>query len=101
MVGRFSSLRLQVDPVDPPPGRVVRWLVLILGISSLIVSVFLLAVYGIVNAAMSGSGSSCGGGPGPSPCGTSLFLYLFLVPGLVLLAVGAVAIVFVLYDLSR
>ncbi|HLM90583.1 MAG TPA: hypothetical protein VK424_00780 [Thermoplasmata archaeon] len=100
-VGRFTALRFQVDPTDPPPERDVRWLILILGICSVIVSVFLLAVYSIVSAATSGSGFPCGGGPESSPCTGSLVDYLFLVPGLALLAIGAVAVVYVLYEMSR
>jgi hypothetical protein len=93
-VGRFSAFRFQVDPTDPPPIRDLRWLALVLGICSILVSVFLLAVYAIVGAAESGPG-----GCGTSSCGAGLFQALFLVPGLVLLAVGAIAVIAVLLDL--
>jgi len=96
-VGRFQSWRFQVDPTDPAPQRDLRWLLLVLGFCSLVVSVFLLALYALLAAAVPGIGFSCGSGS--LSCTGTLVEYLFLVPGLVLLAAGALAIVFVMYEL--
>jgi hypothetical protein len=95
-VGRYTSLRFQVEPTDPPPVRDIRWPILVLGICGVVVSVMLFGVYAIVNAASSGSKVPCGSGPGLSPCTSTIFEYVFLVPALVLLVLGVAAIVLVL-----
>jgi hypothetical protein len=99
ILGRYSALRLQIDPTDPPPERDVRWPILVLGVCCLVVSGFLLLVYEILNVVVSPSASPCGGGPDPSPCLSTVTEYVFLTPALVLLAIGAVAVVAVLLDL--
>jgi hypothetical protein len=85
-----------VDPSEHQPQRDIRWPILVLGFSFLIVSGFLLLVYFIVGAATSGSGPACGGG---SPCQGGIFEYLFLAPALALLAIGVIFIVVVFYDI--
>ncbi len=99
ILGRYSSLRLQIDPTDPPPERDVRWPILVLGFCCLVVSGLLLLVYEILSVVTSHSGPSCGGGPDPSPCLSTVTEYAFLAPALVLLAIGAVAVAAVLLDL--
>jgi hypothetical protein len=94
--GTYPFPRFQVDPSEPQPRRDIRWPILVLGFSFLMVSGFLLLVYFIVGAATSGSGLACGGG---SPCQSVIFEYVFLVPALVLLAVGVILIVVVFYDI--
>lgn len=96
-MGRFQSWRFQVDPTDPPPQRDLRWLLLVLGFCSLVVSVFLLVLYAVLVAAVPGIGSPCGSGT--LSCTGTLMEYLFLVPGLVLLAAGALALLYVMYEL--
>jgi hypothetical protein len=71
---------------------------LILGVCSLIVSIILFAVYSIVGAAESLSGIGCGSGAGSPPCSANLLEVIFLVPGLILLGLGLVAIIVVLHD---
>jgi len=93
--GAYPFPRFQVDPSEPQPRRDIRWPILVLGFSFMIVAGFLLLVYFVVGAAASGSGLACGGG---SPCQSSLFEYLFLAPGLALLAIGVIFVVVVFYD---
>ncbi len=70
-----------------------------LGVCFVIVSVLLLAVYAIVDAATSGAGFGCGSTFGSSPCAGAVAEYVFLVPALILLAVGAVFLVVVFLDI--
>jgi hypothetical protein len=65
----------------------------------LIVSGFLLVAYSIVSSATSGSGMACGTGSGASPCITSVAEYVFLIPGLILLAIGAVSVAVVIIEI--
>jgi hypothetical protein len=64
-----------------------------------VVAVVLLAVYAVVQAATSASGSPCGSGPGSSVCPTTVVGYVFLFPGLILLGLGAIAVVAVVRDI--
>ena len=98
IVGRYTALRFQVDPIEPPPERDIRWPILVLGVCSLVVSGVLLTVYALVNGATAGSELSCGSGSA-SPCASAVVEYVFLVPGLALLAVGVVAVVAVLLEI--
>jgi hypothetical protein len=98
-VGKYNPPRFQIDPANTPPQRDVRWVALVLGVCSLIVSGFLLSMYFLFGTVLSGSGLACGGGPSSSPCTSTIFEYLFLVPGLALLAVGAITLVVVFIDI--
>jgi hypothetical protein len=97
IIGRYSSLRLQVDPTDPPPTRDARWVALVLGACCLTVGVFLLAVDGIVDAATGSSGFPCSGGPGFSSC--SVLNDVLVLPGVALLAIGGIALAGAFIDL--
>jgi len=85
---RYTSLRLQVDPLEPAPQRDIRWILIVLGIAFVVVGVLLLAVASIVSDAVSAGCSS-------SPCASldpgPWFDWMglpFLGLGIVLLAVG-------------
>jgi hypothetical protein len=96
-VGRYPFPRFQVEPSqDARPQRDIRWPILVLGTSSVIVSALLFGIYAIVGAATSGAG--CGMGGGAAPCSNAIFQDLFLYPALALLAVGVAAIVVVFFD---
>jgi hypothetical protein len=95
-VGRYNPPRFQIDPSNTTPQRDLRWVALVLGVCALAISGVLLSAYAVIGAATSSSGGSCGSGTGAAPCFSSVFVYLFLVPGLVLLVVGLVAVVGVL-----
>jgi hypothetical protein len=99
-VGRFNPPRIQVDPTLDPPRRDARWVALVLGVCCFVIAGFLLVVYTLVDAATSTSGSTCGAGPGSSPCTGPIFEYLFLIPAVALLAIGALAIVWVFYEIG-
>ena len=73
--GRYTGLRFQVDPTDPPPARDARWVALVVGASLAVVGAFLVAVDSIATAAAPGAGSA-------------LLEEVLLIPGLALLAVG-------------
>lgn len=88
-----------MDPVDPQPARDIRWPLLILGISFLVVSGVLLIVYAIVDTASAGAGFGCAGGPGASPCVNAVLEYVLLLPAFALLAIGAVFVVGVFFEL--
>ena len=77
--------------MDPPPRRDIRWIMIVLGISFLIVAGLFLALGAVVGSVLSGRSSSC---PGPG-CGSSgpatwleWFGVPFLVLGLVLVGLG-------------
>jgi len=89
-LGRYTPLRLQADPSEPPPVRDPRWVLLALGVSLAIVGGFLLIVESILATVIPPAGGFCGAAPNGAACGGVVFEYVFLVPGLVLLIGGAV-----------
>jgi uncharacterized membrane protein len=99
LFGRYSGVLFQIDPIDPPPQRGIRWPSMVTGFCLIVVAAFLLVVYTVVGAATSGSGFACS--PGSSPCISTVIEYVFLVPGLLLLVVGAVVVVLSLRYLAR
>jgi hypothetical protein len=82
-LGRYTGLRFQFDPTDPPPTRDARWVTLVVGAALAALGGFLVAVYSIATAATSDVGDPV--------LGSAL-----LVPGLVLLSVGVVLAVIAL-----
>jgi len=87
---RYTPLRFQVDPSEPPPVRDPRWVLLVLGISLAIVGGFLLIVDAILGPVIPDASGFCGPAPNGAACGGGVvFEYVFLVPGLVLLIGGA------------
>jgi hypothetical protein len=98
-VGRYNFPRFQIDPGNATPQRDIRWITLVLGVCAWAVAGFLLVLYAVITTATSSSGGGCGGGPGASPCLSSIFGYLFLAPGLILLVVGLIAVVWVLHEI--
>jgi hypothetical protein len=82
-MGRYTGLRIQIDPTDPPPTRDVRWVALVTGASLAVVGAFLVAVDSIATAAAPGRTNG-------------VLEYVLLVPGLVLLAVGVLLAVIAL-----
>lgn len=56
---RYSALRWQIDPMDPPPRRDPRWTMFVLGGALLIVGVMLAGVATIVGSALSTGGAAC------------------------------------------
>ncbi len=76
-LGRYTGLRFQVDPTEPPPARDARWVALVVGASLAVVGAFLVAVDSIASAASPGAG-------------TPVLEYVLLIPGLALLASGLV-----------
>jgi hypothetical protein len=99
-VGTYPFPRFQIDPAQPQPQRDVRWPAMVAGIGLIVLSVSLLAVYAIVSSAASGSAFACATRRVAAACVAPVLEYLFLVPGLVLLAVGAVLLVAVFRDLG-
>jgi hypothetical protein len=85
VIGRYSGLRFQVDPADPPPYRDARWVLLVLGVALAIVGGTLLIFDSVVTGAISLSGNSCA-----PPCDSAAFEYLFVLPGVGLLVAGVV-----------
>ena len=85
-LGRYSALRFQVDPSDPPPVRDARWVVLVLSLGGVVVGIFLLLLAAVIGWALTASGDCRQ--MGACPEGLSL---AFLVPGAALLAVGTIA----------
>ncbi|HXW67299.1 MAG TPA: zinc ribbon domain-containing protein [Thermoplasmata archaeon] len=83
-LGRYSGLRFQVDPGDPPPYRDARWVLVVLGVGLATLGAFLLALDSLLTGALSLSGGSCSG------CSAAPVAFLFLFPGLGLLLAGAV-----------
>lgn len=59
--GRYTALRWQIDPMDPPPRRDARWTAMVLGASLLVVGALLLAVSAIVASAVAASSGACAG----------------------------------------
>lgn len=90
---RYTALRWQIDPMDPPPRRDRRWMMIVLGGALLVVGVFLLGTAAIVGAALSVGAPNCG--PGPSCYSLSPGVWFewasvpFLLVGGSLLALGA------------
>ena len=65
---RYSGLRFQVDPIYPPPRRDIRWVLIVLGISFLVVGILFLAVAALVSGAVSaGCGSPTCSNVDPGP----------------------------------
>jgi zinc-ribbon domain len=89
--GRYSSLRLQVDPSDPPPQRDARWVALVLGGCFLVIGVFLLGVAAILSAAGVNVLGACGLGS----CTSSVFLAVLVLPGIAALGGGVAALLYV------
>jgi hypothetical protein len=87
-IGRYTSLRFQIDPTDPPPTRDLRWVLLITGACLVLVGLLLLSADVIVTGALGLSGSSCSAPSGA--CGVPVFTYVFLVPGIALVSIGFV-----------
>jgi hypothetical protein len=76
-IGRYTGIRFQVDPTDPPPTRDARWVALVAGAGLAVVGAFLVVVYSNATTA--------------APTAVSGVLeYALLVPGLALLAIGIV-----------
>jgi hypothetical protein len=57
---RYPGLRLQIDPLDPPPRRDVRWILITLGAAFLIIGGFLLAVGALVEGVVPRGGPDPG-----------------------------------------
>jgi hypothetical protein len=89
-LGRYTPLRFQVDPSEPPPVRDPRWVLLVLGVTLAIVGGFLLVVDSILSMLIPAASGSCEAAPNGAACGGVVFEYVFLMPGLVLLIGGAV-----------
>jgi hypothetical protein len=79
-LGRYTGLRFQVDPTDPPPTRDARWVALLVGAMLAVVGAFLVAVDSIATAAS------------PTAAAGDLADAL-LYPGLILLSAGVVLLV--------
>ena len=88
-LGRYTALRLQVDPLDPPPRRYLRWVLFVTAVGLAIVGGLLLIAYAIVSDATS-LGGTCGSASNATACGSPVFEYVFFVPGILLLAVGLI-----------
>lgn len=59
---RYTALRFQIDPMNPPPLRDVRYTMIVAGIALTVLAVLLLVVASIVTGATSAapcSGASC------------------------------------------
>ena len=56
---RYWGLLWQVDPMNPPPVRDVRYTMIVAGIALLILGVLVLGVGALVGAALSVAGPSC------------------------------------------
>jgi hypothetical protein len=87
----YTPLRLQIDPLSPPPRRDVRWVLIVLGIAFVIVGVLFFVVGALVSSVLAGGAGGCGPGscpgvdPGPWFIGIGL---PFLVLGVALLSLG-------------
>ncbi len=88
-LGNYVLPRIQVDPVDSPY-RDARWIQLVLGASALVVGAFLLGTDALVGSL--DAGGTCGSGG----CANGVLNDVLLWPGVLLVAVGAILVVFAL-----
>lgn len=88
---RYTALRWQIDPMDPPPRRDRRWTLFALGGALLVVGLMLLLVALIVTTALSAAGSACGPG---TPCATNSPGPWFAWASVPFLTGGAAAVVY-------
>lgn len=81
----------QVDPMNPPPLRDIRWSMIVTGIALAIVGVIFLSLGALVAGALSAAGAGCLGSSctGPDVGGWFTWFDLpFLALGVVLFLVG-------------